>query len=183
MKNGGVFTYTQDQLRDFAAQVLAHARRLGASACECDVSEGQGLSVTVRKGTVDTIEHNRDKGIGVTVYLGGRPRARRGHASTSDFSAAALAQTVEAALAIARHTSEDDCAGPPEPELLARDTPDLDLYHPWRLGTEEAIGIAQRCEAAAFALSPKVRNSEGASVSAQPCRTLPVSRVTKGAER
>ena len=167
MKNGGGFTYTQDQLKDFAAQVLAHARRLGASDCECEVSEGHGLSVTVRKNAVDTIEHNRDKGIGVTVYLGGRPRARRGHASTSDFSAAALAQTVQAALAIARHTAEDDCAGPPEPELLARDLPDLDLYHPWSLGTEEAIGIAQRCEAAAFALSPKVRNSEGASVSAQ----------------
>ncbi len=167
MKHGGRFTYAHDQLKDFAAQMLAHARRLGASACECDVSEGHGLSVTVRKGAVDTIEHSRDKGIGVTVYLGERPHARRGHASTSDFSSAALAQTVAAALAIAHHTAEDDCAGPPEPELLARDTPDLDLYHPWVLGTEEAIGIAQRCEAAAFALSPKIRNSEGASVSAQ----------------
>ena len=167
MKDGGRFTYAQDQLRDCAAQVLAHARRLGASACECDVSEGHGLSVTVRKGAVDTVEHNRDKGIGVTVYLGARPRARRGHASTSDFSAAALAQTVAAALAIARHTAVDEYAGPPEPELLARDTPDLDLYHPWKLDTEEAIGIAQRCEAAAFALSPGIRNSEGASVSAQ----------------
>jgi PmbA protein len=167
MKSGGRFTYAEAQLRDFAAQVLSHARRLGAAACECDVSEGHGLSVTVRKGAVDTIEHNRDKSIGVTVYLGERPHARRGHASTSDFSSAALAQTVEAALAIARHTTEDDCAGPPEPELLARDAPDLDLYHPWALGTEEAIAIARRCEAAAFALSPKIRNSEGASVSAQ----------------
>lgn len=167
MKNGGLFTYTQDQLRGFAADVLSHARRLGASACECDVSEGHGLSVTVRKGAVDTIEHNRDKGIGISVYLGARPRMRRGHASTSDFSAAALEQTVRAALAIARHTAEDDCAGPPEPELLAREQPDLDLYHPWRLEPEEAIGLARRCEAAAFALSPKIRNSEGASVSAQ----------------
>jgi PmbA protein len=167
MKNGGRFTYTQAQLRDFAAQVLAHARRLGASACECDVSEGNGLSVTVRKGAVDTVEHNRDKSIGVTVYLGERPAARRGHASTSDFSAAALVQTVEAALAIARHTAADDCAGPPEPELLARETPDLDLYHPWALDTDRAIDIARRCEAAAFALSPSIRNSEGASVSTQ----------------
>lgn len=167
MKNGGRFTYEQAQLRDFAAQVLAHARRLGASACECDVSEGNGLSVTVRKGEVDTVEHNRDKSIGVTVYLGERPAARRGHASTSDFSAAALVQTVAAALAIARHTAPDDCAGPPEPELLARETPDLDLYHPWALDTDRAIDIARRCEAAAFALSPLIRNSEGASVSAQ----------------
>ena len=167
MKNGGRFSYTQSQLQQFAADVLAHAKRLGASACECDVSEGQGLSVTVRKGAVDTIEHNRDKGIGVTAYMGERPAARRGHASTSDFSPAALQQTVAAALAIARHTAVDDCAGPPEPELLARRMPDLDLYHPWALGAEEAIGIARRCEAAAFALSPKIRNSEGATVSAQ----------------
>jgi PmbA protein len=167
MKNGGRFTYAHDQLKEFAARVLAHARRLGASACECDVSEGQGLSVTVRKGAVETLEHNRDKSIGVTVYLGERPAARRGHASTSDFSAPALVQTVEAALAIARHTAVDECAGLPEPELLARETPDLDLYHPWEIGTEEAIGIARRCETAAFALSPRIRNSEGASVSAQ----------------
>ena len=167
MKNGGRFTHTQDQMKAFAAQALAHARRLGASACECDVSEGHGLSVTVRKGAVDTIEHNRDKSLGVTLYLGDRPQARRGHASTSDFSAAALTRTVEAALAIARHTAPDDCAGPPEPELLARDLPDLDLYHPWALEPAEAIDIAQRCEAAAFALSPRIRNSEGASVSTQ----------------
>jgi PmbA protein len=167
MKNDGRFTYAHDQLRERAAQVLAHARRLGASACECDVSEGHGLSVTVRKGAVDTIEHNRDKGISVTVYLGERPRARRGHASTSDFSAAAMARTVEAALAIARHAAVDDCAGLPDAALLARETPDLDLYHPWALDAEEAIEIARRCESAAFALSPRIRNSEGASVSAQ----------------
>jgi PmbA protein len=167
MKVGGRFTYAHDRLREFAAQVLDHARRLGASACECDVSEGHGLSVTVRKGAVDTIEHNRDKSIGVTVYVGERPHARRGHASTSDFSRAALGQTVEAALAIARHAAEDDCAGLPDPGQLAQELPDLDLYHPWGLGTDEAIGLARRCEAAAFALSPAIRNSEGASVSAQ----------------
>jgi PmbA protein len=167
MKVGGRFTYAHDRLREFAAQVLDHARRLGASACECDVSEGHGLSVTVRKGAVDTIEHNRDKSIGVTVYVGERPHARRGHASTSDFSRAALGQTVEAALAIARHAAEDDCAGLPDPGQLAQGLPDLDLYHPWGLGTGEAIDLARRCEAAAFALSPAIRNSEGASVSAQ----------------
>jgi PmbA protein len=167
MKDGGRFTYAHDRLKEFAAQALDHARRLGASACECDVSEGHGLSVTVRKGAVDTIEHNRDKSIGVTVYVGERPHARRGHASTSDFSRAALEQTVTAALAIARHAAEDDCAGLPDPGLLAQELPDLDLYHPWGLGTNEAIDLARRCEAAAFALSPAIRNSEGASVSAQ----------------
>ena len=167
MTNRHRFTYSAAQLQEFAAAVVGHAKRLGASACECDVSEGRGLSVTVRKGAVETIEHNRDKGIGVTVYVGERPHARRGHASTSDFSPAALEQTVSAALAIARHTAEDDCAGPPEQALLAHEFPDLDLFHPWDLETEEAIGIARRCEAAAFALSKKLNNSEGASLSSQ----------------
>jgi PmbA protein len=161
------FTYTPERLKEFAQQVLDAAQQGGAAACECDVSEGFGLSVTVRKGSIETIEHNRDKAVGVTVYLGERPAARRGHASTSDFSAAALRQTVEAALAIARRTAVDDCAGPPEPREFARNGRDLDLYHPWRLTTEEAIRIARRTERAAFRLSRKISNSEGASVSAQ----------------
>jgi PmbA protein len=161
------FTHAPSQLEGFAQAVLDAAKRAGASACECEVSEGSGLSVTVRKDEPETIEHNRDKGIGVTVYFGDRPAARRGHASTSDFSAAAIASTVEAAAAIARKTAVDDCAGPPAPEELAREPRDLDLYHPWNVGTEEAIRIARRIERAAFALSPKIRNSEGASVSAQ----------------
>ena len=161
------FTCDAGELRELAQAVLERARRAGASGCDCDVSEGYGLSVTVRKGKPDTIEHNRDRSIGVTVYFGERPKARRGHASTSDFSKPALEQTVDAAAAIARHTAEDDCAGLPEPELLARETPDLDLFHPWPLSTEDAVEIAKRCEAAAFAASKKIRNSEGATVSAQ----------------
>ena len=165
------FTYSASQLENFAQTVLDAARRAGASACECEVSEGYGLSVTVRKDEPETIEHNRDKGIGITVYFGERPRARRGHASSSDFSAAALASAVEAAAAIARKTAVDDCAGLPEPGELARAPElrklDLDLFHPWELGTEEAIRIARRAERAAFALSPKISNSEGASISAQ----------------
>src|SRR3990170_4469180 len=90
------FTYAPQRLREFAQSVLDAAKRGGASGCECDVSEGYGLSVTVRKGEPETIEHNRDKSIGVSVYAGERPKARRGHASTSDFSTAAIAQTGEA---------------------------------------------------------------------------------------
>ena len=161
------FSCDQAELRELAHAVLERAKRAGASGCDCDVSEGFGLSVTVRKGKPDTIEHNRDRSIGVSVYLGERPKARRGHASTSDFSRPALEQTVDAAVAIARHTAEDDCAGLPDAELLARDTPDLDLYHPWALSTEEAVEIARQCEAAASAVSKKIRNSEGATVSAQ----------------
>ena len=171
MSKANRFTYAPSQLKEFAQIVLDAAQRSGASACECEVSEGHGLSVTVRRDEPETIEHNLDKGIGITVYFGDRPNARRGHASTSDFSAAALTSAVEAAAAIARKTAVDDCAGPPDEEELARE-PDLarlnlDLHHPWNLGTEEAIRIARRAERAAFALSPKIANSEGATVSAQ----------------
>ncbi len=167
MKIDERFTYSDSELREFAQTILDHARRLGASACECDVSEGFGLSVTVRKGNIDTLEHNRDKGIGVSVHMGERPHVKRGHASTSDFSPAALRQTVEAAVAIARHTAEDDAAGLPEPDQLATEFPDLDMYHPWHVTPQDAIRIAKRCEAAAFALSPRIENTEGTSVSAQ----------------
>jgi PmbA protein len=161
------FSCPRAELESLAQAALERARRAGASGCDCDVSEGYGLTVTVRKGRPDTVEHNRDRSIGVTVYFGERPKARRGHASTSDFSRAALEQTVDAAAAIARHTAEDDCAGLPDAELLARRQPDLDLYHPWDISTEDAVELAQRCEAAAFAVSRKIRNSEGATVSAQ----------------
>jgi PmbA protein len=156
------FSFSQAQLSELAADVLRHAERCGATACEVDVSEGVGQSVTVRKGEVETIEFNRDKGAGITAYLG----QRRGHASTSDFSAASLRSTVEAALSIARFTAEDDAAGLPEPELLARSPMELDLYYPWDLPIEQAIELARRSEAAAFAVSPLIRNSEGATVSA-----------------
>lgn len=167
MRHTHRFSYSPAQLSEIARTLLGHARALGASACECGVSESQGLSVSVRKGEVETLEHNREKDVGVSVYLGARPKARRGHASTSDFSPAALRSTVEAALAIARFTAEDDCSGLPEPDSLARALPDLDLFHPWEISPEEAIGLARRCEAAGFAVSPKVKNSEGATVSAQ----------------
>jgi PmbA protein len=161
------FSCEPAELQGLAAIVLERARKAGASGCDCDVSEANGLTVTVRKGKPDVIEHNRDRTVGVSIYLGERPKVRRGHASTSDFSRAALEQTVDAALAIARHTAEDDCAGLPDAERLAKRLPDLDLFHPWPIGTEEAIEIARRCEAAALGVSKKIRNSEGATVSAQ----------------
>ena len=149
-----------DQLTD---HVMAHARRIGASDCSVDVSESSGLTVNVRCGQVETIEQTRDKGLGVTVYIG----KRRGHANTSDFSRQALEQTVAAAYDIARHTGEDPCAGLPDEETLAKEFPALDLFHPWDIGAEDAVRLAKRIEAAAFAASPEIRNSEGASVSTQ----------------
>jgi PmbA protein len=161
------FSFTPQTLRELAQLVLDRAKAGGAQGCDCEVSEAYGLTVTVRKGKPDTLEHNRDRSVGVSIYLGERPRIRRGHASTSDLSRAALEQTVDAALAIARHTAEDDAAGLPDPELLAKKPLDLDLFHPWDLSSEEAIELARRCEAAAFAASKKIRNSEGATVSTQ----------------
>lgn len=157
------FSYTDTYLRDLAQDILDYARSRGATACEVDVSEGFGQSVSVRKAEVETIEYNRDKGLGVTVYVG----QRRGFASSSDFSREATRATVDAAVSIARFTAEDPCAGLPEVSLLAHDLRDLDLFHPWDLQVEQAIDIARRCEAAAFAVSPMVKNSEGASVSSQ----------------
>ncbi|AYH42812.1 metalloprotease PmbA [Azoarcus sp. DN11] len=157
------FSFTSDRLQEIASDILKFAKKRGASACETDVSEGFGQSATVRKGEVDTIEYNRDKGVGVTVYLG----QQRGHASTSDFSKAALKATVDAAVSIARFTAPDPCAGLADASLMAKDCPDLDLHHPWRPGVDDAIAAARRCEDAAFAASPKITNSEGASVSTQ----------------
>ena len=163
MPETAAFSYPFATLQQLAEDVLRHARDKGATACEVDVSEGFGQSVGVRCDEVETIEFNRDKGIGVTIYAG----QRKGYASTSDFSPQALRETVEAALAIARFTAEDDCAGLADAALMAGDCPDLDLYHPWALTVDDAIALARRCEQAAFDASPLVSNSEGASVSTQ----------------
>ena len=163
-KNTSSFSFSQSELRDIAGDILGYAAKRGASACETDISEGFGQSVTVRCGNVETIEYNRDKGVGVTVYLG----QQRGHASSSDFSRDALRATVDAALSIARFTAPDPDAGLADKELLWKGKRSkLDLYHPWKLDTDRAAQIAQTCEAAAFAVSPEIRNSDGASVHAQ----------------
>ena len=162
-----VFTHSQDQLKQLAQDVLRYAREKGASDAAVDISEGSGLSVAVRRGNVETIEQNKDKGIGVTVYLGEGRNVRRGNASTSDFSQQALKETVEAAYNIARFTAIDDCAGLPDAEDLEMHPRDLQLCTPWLITAEQAVQIAQRCEAAALAVDKRITNSEGASVYAQ----------------
>ena len=157
------FTHSADALRQIVRDVLDYARERGATAAETESSEGFGQSVTVRRGEVETIEYNRDKGVGVSVFIG----KRRGHASTSDFSAQALRDTVDAALSIARLTASDQFAGLADADLLATRFPELDLYHPWSIDVEQAIELARSCEDAAFAADRKVSNSEGASVSVQ----------------
>ena len=155
------FSYPHATLQQIARDILDYARESGASACETDVSDGFGQNVTVRRGEVETIEYNRDKGLSVTVYIG----QKRGNASTSDFSPQAVRDTVAAALSIAKYTATDDCAGLADADLLAREFPDLDLYFPWDLPVEQAIQLAQTCEAAAFAVDKRITNSEGAGVS------------------
>src|SRR5690606_13982330 len=156
------FSYSLEQLQEMSKRVLDLARASGASAAEADISLGIGQNVTVRMGETETIEYNRDKGVSVTVYFG----QQRGHASTSDLSDKALADTVAAACNIARYTAQDPFCGLADAGLMATEFPDLDLYHPWPISVEEAIEIAKRCEAAARDIDPRITNSEGASVSA-----------------
>jgi PmbA protein len=162
-----VFIHSQDQLKQLARDVLRYAKEKGASDAAVEISEGSGLSVSVRKGGVETIEQNKDKGMGVTVYIGPDRHVRRGNASTSDFSQKALKDTVEAAYNIAMFTAKDDCAGLPEEAMLERNPLDLKLCYPWLLSTEEAVELAKRGEAAAFDVDKRITNSEGASVYAQ----------------
>ncbi len=157
------FSYSQDDFQRIARFVLDHAKTNGASAADTEVSEGFGQTVTVRKNEIETVEYNKDKGVGVTVYMG----HRKGHASTSDLSDAALKATVEKAATIARHTAEDEAAGLPDRDWLATDRPELDLFHPWDIDVEQAAELAKACEAAAFRVDRRIENSEGASVSTQ----------------
>jgi PmbA protein len=154
---------SREAMGQAALLALEAAKRRGASDAEVEVSGAVGQSVTVRHGEVETVEYNRDKGMGITVFFG----RRRGNANTSDLSREAIERTVEAACAIARHTAEDEAAGLPEADRLFRgEPPSLDLFHPWGLTVEESIGIARRAEAAALAVDKRITNSEGATVSA-----------------
>jgi PmbA protein len=149
------------ELKNIVSESLELARKLGASQAEADVSLQKGLTTTVRLGEVETVEYQRDRGMGITVYFG----KRKGSASTADLSARAVEETVEKACDIARYTAEDDCSGLADPEELARDIPDLDLDHPWDLPPEQAVETARECEAAGRVVDPRITNSEGASVS------------------
>ncbi|MBX3586776.1 MAG: metalloprotease PmbA [Ramlibacter sp.] len=159
------FAYSRATFEELVDRALAHAKKLGATDAGAEASEGCGLSVSVRKGELETVERNRDKSLGVTVYMG----HRRGNASTSDFSPAAIEQTVQAAFDIARFTAEDPVAGLPDAADVAQahEQPELDLFHPWAITSEEAARLALECEAAALSTDRRITNSEGAGVSAQ----------------
>ncbi|MDP9084432.1 MAG: metalloprotease PmbA [Pseudomonadota bacterium] len=152
---------TLEDLKSIIERALEEARARGASQAEAAVSQDTGLSVGVRLGEVETLEHQRDRSMGITVYFG----QRKGSASTADFSMETVRATVAKACSIARFTAEDACSGLAEAALMATSPLDLDLAHPWDITADQAIEIAKSCEAAALAFDPRINNSEGASVS------------------
>ena len=163
----GIGPHALPGLREKVERIIEEARRQGASASEVSVSMEQGLSTTVRQGEVETVEFNRDQGFGITLYVG----QSKGSASTTGSGDEAIRETVAAALAIARHASEDEFAGLADAALMARELPDLDLYHPWNITPEQAIEQALSCEGAAFAVDQRIRNADGTSLNThQGCR-------------
>ncbi|HSD68818.1 MAG TPA: metalloprotease PmbA [Woeseiaceae bacterium] len=148
-------------IEDIVRMVLAESKRLGADQAEAAASHDLGIAATARLGTVENIEYTNDRGIGVTVFFG----TRKGSASTSDFSAAALSETVRKACAFARYTEADPCAGLADAERMATEIPDLDLAHDWAIESEQAIAIAVESEDAARSFDKRITNSEGATVS------------------
>ncbi len=155
-----MIAYDIQTLERIVADLLAEAKRQGATQAEAGVHAHDGLDVTVRLGETETIEHTSDHGLGVTVYFD----HRKGSANTTDLRPEAIRETVAAACRIARHTSEDPAAGLADPELMAKEIRDLDLDHPWEIDAMEAAAIARRCEEAARAYDPRICNSEGATL-------------------
>src|ERR1700685_3735395 len=150
----------QADLQSIIERTLDEARARGASQAEAAVSQDTGLSVGVRLGEVETLEHQRDRSMGITVYFG----QRKGSASTADFSPDAVRATVAKACSIARFTAEDACSGLADAARMARAPASLDLAHPWNITADRAIEIAKSCEAAALACGERINNSEGASL-------------------
>ncbi len=151
----------RESLETTAQRAVELAGKLGVGQAEAGVSYDEGLSVTVRLGELESVERQRDRGLAVTVYREGR----KGSASTTEFSPKAVEETVRKAISIASFTAEDEFAGLADAELMARDTPDLDLYHPWDPGVPEAETLALRAENAALGMDSRIKNSEGATVS------------------
>ncbi len=154
-------TENRDELTRIIDSVLNQAKEMGASAAEAEVGVGSGLSANVRKGEIDKLEYERDKGLSITVFIDGQ----KGNSSTSDFSDVAIKESVEAAMSIAKFASRDEHAGLVEAELMATEFPDLDLYHPWSISPEAAIELAIECEQAAFDSDKRISNSDGSVVS------------------
>ncbi len=150
----------REALKNIVADTLKLAKDSGATAAEAGLSVSQGLSVATRMRTVETIEHQQDNGLGISVYLG----QHKGSANTSNLDPDAIRKTVEAACDIAKYTSEDPCAGLADADLMATEMRDLDLFHPWEITPDAVIELALECESAALDYDKRIVNSEGASV-------------------
>lgn len=159
-KNNILSSANADSLKNIVADTLQMAMAAGASQAEAGLSVSQGLSVATRMRSVETIEHQQDNGLGISVYFG----RHKGSASTSNLDPEAIRKTVEAACNIARYTSEDPCTGLADAELMATEFRPLDLYHPWQIEPQQVIELALECEAAALDFDKRIVNSEGASV-------------------
>ena len=158
---GNVDTASWDQLKELVSDVLKSSMRNGVTAVEVGAGIDSGLSTSVRKGEVETIEFNRDKSLGLTIYKG----KSKGSVSTTDISRDAIESAIEAACRIAGHTEDDEYAGLADKEFMAKDIPDLELFHPSTLTPEQSVDYAKNCEQAALGYDDRISNSEGASFS------------------
>ena len=150
---------SQEQtLRDAVSFAIETAQKAGATA-EVGVTKVSGLSVSTRLQEIENVEFTNDGALGISVYLG----QQKGNASTSDLSEEAIKNTVEAALAIAKYTSPDDCTGLADKELMAFEAPDLALYHSANVDVEQAKKLALEAEKSALEYDAKIVNSNGAS--------------------
>ena len=161
MTNNSTILDNQDHLFKIIDSVLSQSKKMGATDAEADIGAGIGLSANVRKGVIDKLEYENEKGLSVTLYIDGK----KGNASSSDFSDSALKNTVEAAFNIAKHASHDKHAGLVEKTLMAKNIADLDLYHPCSISPEAAIELAIECEQSAFDYDKRISNSDGSVVS------------------
>lgn len=150
-----------NNLNDIAEHILTLAKKAGASDAEVGISQSSGFNLQVRLGEVETLEHNRDNAVGITVYFD----HKKGSTSISTTEPNAIVQAVEAACHIAKYTSPDDYAGLPEKSLLAFNYPELDLYHVWNITPIQGIELAKQCEEEGRATDKRITNSEGCSLS------------------
>lgn len=152
----------REELKNVVASVLSDSKKLGVTAAEASIGVSSGLSVNVRLGSVENIEFSHDKTLSLTVYKG----QKKGTTSTTDIRPDAIRAAVEAACRIAEYTEEDPYSGLADIENMAKEVPDLDLYHPWEIQAQDAIQWAKECEDAARQYDARITNSEGAGFSA-----------------
>lgn len=146
------------RLEQAVSQALSIAQK-GCDSAEVAVSRTTGMSVSTRVGEVENVEFNSDGALGITVYH----NQRKGSASSTDLSEEAIARTVQAAIDIAKYTSEDPCSGPADRDLLAFEAPDLQLFYPSEVSADQAIDYAANAEKAALSADPRITNTEGGS--------------------